>query len=475
MNLALLIPDGVGVRNFVLGGFLAECARLAEVTVLDVIPDHLAISVYGATAALQSRHALVNGREPPAVQLMRYAHAYSHMQWAGTVAMRYNLRRCVTGSARRQALHFVAKSAGRLAAGPRGRRLAAAGHWFVVGRAPQTQAYKRLFERIRPTVLFCSHQRPPAVVAPVLAARALGIPTATFIFSWDNLTSKGSIVAPFDHYLVWSEHMRKELLRYYPEVPGARVHVVGTPQFDPYADGSLILARDAFFQGIGANPGRPMICYSGGDTDTSPDDPEYVRVLLDLIRQGHIAGRPQVLLRPAPVDSGERYDAVRRDYPELRYARPAWVHAAPGDWGRVLPTAADVLFLANLVRHANLNINMASTMTLDFAIHDRPVVNVAFDVTEPPRFGVPLWDYYYQFDHYRPVVELGAARFARSPSDLAKHVNAFLGDPSLDREARRQLVELEIGAPLGTSSRRIIDVLAHIARQTPASHQPQPA
>ena len=44
----------------------------------------------------------------------------------------------------------------------------------------------------------------------MLAAKSLGIPTATFIFSWDNLSSKGRIAAPFDYYLVWSEHMGDE-------------------------------------------------------------------------------------------------------------------------------------------------------------------------------------------------------------------------------------------------------------------------
>ena len=47
--------------------------------------------------------------------------------------------------------------------------------------------YRRLFDTMRPSVLFCSHQRPPVIAAgPVLAARRAGIPTATFIFSWDN-------------------------------------------------------------------------------------------------------------------------------------------------------------------------------------------------------------------------------------------------------------------------------------------------
>jgi len=187
-----------------------------------------------------------------------------------------------------------------------------------------------------------------------------------------------------------------------------------------------------------------------------------VSVLLDLIRRERIAGRPQVLLRPSPVDDGRRYDSVRSRFPELLYAKPRWIHDGSGDWSRVVPLPEDVSFLADLVRHADVNVNVASTMTLDFAVRDKPVVNVAFDVADPPPFGVPLWEHYYRFEHYRPVVELKAARFARSPEELAQHVNAYLADPALDRDARRRLVELEIGVPVGESSGRILDVLEEI-------------
>src|SRR6266478_6096928 len=91
-------------------------------------------------------------------------------------------------------------------------------HRWAARRGAAVGHYRQLLRRLKPSVLFCTHQRPPQIVAPVMAARSLGIPTATFIFSWDNLSSKARIAAPFDHFLVWSELMKDELLRYYPDV-----------------------------------------------------------------------------------------------------------------------------------------------------------------------------------------------------------------------------------------------------------------
>jgi hypothetical protein len=41
-----------------------------------------------------------------------------------------------------------------------------------------------------------------------------------------------------------------------------------------------------------------------------------------------------------------------------------------------------------------------------------------------------MWDYLQKFEHYQPVIELGAARFARSRDELAQAVNDYLADPS---------------------------------------------
>ena len=174
-----------------------------------------------------------------------------------------------------------------------------------------------------------------------------------------------------------------------------------------------------------------------------------------------------MLLRPSPVDDGVRYESVRRDFPELIYAPPAWIHSDPGNWAQVFPEPSDIQFLANVTRHADLNVNFGSTMTLDFSAHDKPVINPTFDVRTPPVFGISLYEFCTQFEHYKPVEALGAARFAKSASDLGEFVNAYLADPSLDRDGRRRLVDMQVGRSIEGSIERIVEVLHGIADEAP--------
>ncbi|MFN7923944.1 MAG: hypothetical protein U0Q16_27835 [Bryobacteraceae bacterium] len=467
MRIAMLLPDGVGVRNFVLGKFLERATDVAEVDVFHRVPDE-ALPSYTAhlgEAMDRVRWQPLQSFNPPRMTLaLQYALGYAQMYWADTHSMRRLRDQLPKGKKTWQAFVRGSRFLGRLNASPKSMRRLEGVYCHEADRLPEVAHYRKLFEARRPSVLFSSNQIPSTTVPAVLAAKQLGIPTASFIFSWDNLSSKGRITAPFDHFLVWSDLMRRELLHYYPHVRREQIHVVGTPQFEPYSDKSLLWSRDEFFRKIGADPARKLICYSGGDTLTCPEDPGHLRVLLELIRSGRIPGNPQVILRPAPVDDGKRYLKVRQDFPELIVAQPEWLHSSSANWSLVFPTPQDVRFLVNVTHHCDMNVNMGSTMTLDFGIQDKPVVNIAFDISDPPYFGQTYWDYYYCFEHLQPVLEAKASRVARTKDQFAEHIAAYLKDPSLDREGRRKLADLEVGAPLEKSTELIVEALRRVAR-----------
>ncbi|MEA2446831.1 MAG: hypothetical protein QOK47_468 [Actinomycetota bacterium] len=463
MKVAMILPDGVSVRNFYPLLEATDPSHSLAFCVLDRLPED-ARRAWSKGDPPETRWLpLIAYAEHPLSMFLRYSMSFGQMYSADTLSMRRLRRMPLRGSLRARTLRGGARSVGWLAARTRILTWVHRLHAAVAARAPEVDNYREIFSEERPDLLFCAHQRPPSVIPAVLAARSLGIPTGTFIFSWDNLTSKGSIVAPFDHFFVWSTHMSQELTRYQPGVPPTNVHVVGTPQFDGYANENALWSREEFFGRIGGDPSRTLVCYSGGDELTCPEDPAHLKILLDLVREGAIGPDAQVAFRPSPVDDGSRFDAVRADYPELLYLPPGWTRSEGADWSDVLPTPEDVRFLNNLCRHSDVNVNVASTMTLDFAIHDKPVVNIAFDVASPPPLGVPIWDLYYRFEHYRPVVELGAARFARSPAELAEHINAYLADPKLDREGRARLVDLEVGVPVGGSKEAFLRTFESLA------------
>jgi UDP-N-acetylglucosamine:LPS N-acetylglucosamine transferase len=100
-------------------------------------------------------------------------------------------------------------------------------------------------EREKPDFIFCTNQRPVVAIAPLLAAKDLKIPTATFIFSWDNLP-KATMVVQTDFYFVWSQHMKNELLHYHPEIQENKIKITGTPQFESHYDDNISWRKKCF-------------------------------------------------------------------------------------------------------------------------------------------------------------------------------------------------------------------------------------
>src|SRR5690606_28669792 len=120
---------------------------------------------------------------------------------------------------------------------------------------------KKVLEIEKPDFIFCTNQRPVNSIAPLTAAQDLGIPTGTFIFSWDNLPKATMVVEP-DYYFVWSELMRKELLNYYPFISSKNIFISGSPQFEPHFDPQLRMSREQFFEENKLDSEKEYICFS---------------------------------------------------------------------------------------------------------------------------------------------------------------------------------------------------------------------
>jgi hypothetical protein len=467
MKLLLVITDGPAVRNFVHGRFLRTAREAVQsLSLWSAVRVEALRAVGGAALGDVESYEMPIYAESRASRFWRKATDLAHLGCFDTFAMRRTLQQNrPRGWSKLAVFNRAAYGLARRCQSPRRIQHLAARHEGSVRAHPLTETYRTLLRRAAPDVVFTAHQRVPQAIPLVVAARSLGIPTATFIYSWDNLTSKGRMPVAFEHYLVWSEAMKTQLLDFYPDASPAAVHVVGTPQFEPYVYSEYGWPEEQFSTTLQLSAGRRRICFSAGDVTTSPNDPYYLTVLAEASRTNAFREPVDIVVRPSPAEEDGRFDRVRREYPELRWSAPRWRQTRaehPEPWSQRLPEAQDIDLLKSLTHYCDVNVNVASTMTLDFAHADRPVVNVAFGGADArtPRFDDSV---YYRFEHYRPVLDLAAARLARTPVELIAAINSYLADQSLDARGRKALVDLQTCHPLPGTSERISRSLAGIA------------
>jgi hypothetical protein len=259
-----------------------------------------------------------------------------------------------------------------------------------------------ILKEINPQSIFCAHQRGLKGATIFAAAQDLNIKSTTVIYSWDNLP-KARLALRADQYLVWSDYMKKEMELYYPEISQQKVIVTGTPQFEFYDDLKNIIEKETFYKTYDLDPNKKIICFSGDDEKTSPDDPKYLNDIAQEIMNSKLQDEFQILLRRCPVDISGRFDKIISQYNGLiKEAAPIWHFNSASQWTTIYPTMDDVKLLTSTAYYSDLVINVGSTMAFDFAMYNKPCIFINYDQEdkEDKNWSTKT---IYQFQHFRSM------------------------------------------------------------------------
>jgi hypothetical protein len=466
----LVIPDGIGIRNFFCTRFIDLLLESGEVCVWHALPEQCLAPFQRHWGSRVEWEKLPAVQDPIAERLLRQAKIYAQLYWQQWRDNDIQLQRQrPPGRVGARLVDIAARSLGRCFANSRRIIWLDRMHQSTAARASHLREFETFLRRWRPDVVFCSHQRALKAVPALLAARKLGSQTATFIYSWDNLP-KGRMPVAADHYFVWSDFMKTELLSYYPDVTDQRVRVVGTPQFENYQNSDFIWAREAFFRCFNLDPLRPVVCYSGDDFKTSPHDPIHLADLAEAMRLIPSTQRPQILFRRSPVDRTGRYDETLKRFPEIRVSDPLWQDFPNGDWSQVVPTREDVGLLVNVVAHCDLVINVGSTMAMDFAAYDKPAIYIAYN----PAGTGSHWNIHdlYRLPHFKTAHELQPIYWAFSANELGDLVVRALRHPKEKSEARRAWLHRHVMQPMDEACQRCANALLELAVDHRRSQSP---
>lgn len=460
-HIVLVIPRGEAARNFLYSETLEALHEQARVTVLSVVDDP---AFAGRFEDRTERFLpLEEFRPRPSVARLRTLTENAHDRWLWSEVAKNNWdlrdrRAAERGQlGRRRLTRALARILGNR---PTLRALTALERTLTYRLRP-TDHFDRLFEEIRPDLVFNgSHIHGLAGELPLRVAHAMGIPTAGFIFSWDNLTSRSRIFVPYDDFLVWHRGMKGQLLSIYPQVRESRVHITGTPQFDFHLRGDLELSREELCRRIGIDPARPYVLYTTGISNHFYEEHLHVEAVIRHLEELRLDARPQLVVRTyVKGTSPEMLALSRRQIPDVVFPPVLW----EPKWQT--PLFEDLEIYSNLLRHAAVGINAASTVSLELLLFDKPIINLDFD---PPGSDLPWcmgFSRHIHFDHYLPVARSGAVMVARCDDDMRRMLHRGLTRPGELREARRLFLEETFGPTLdGRCGRRVAETLLDLAR-----------
>lgn len=314
-------------------------------------------------------------------------------------------------------------------------------------------AMERLFDEHQPELVVCANPGLVFSEVPLMrTARRRGVRSMIIDASWDNFTNKLLPVRQADRLVVWNEIMKEQAVSLHGYAPEA-VKVAGAPQFDVHFKPQVRVTRDEFFKRIGADPSRKLIALTTTPPVLYPHHSHVLRALVAGMDHGTLANA-QVLVRLHPrddVDAYREFAGVSHVIIEKPFRNS--VKVADGLAVDVMPEHQR--HLGDTLCHADVVVNVASTITIEACIFDTPTVNISFDGPEPEPF-VRSAARYYRFTHYVNITNRNAVRVAKSTGEMVAEVAAYLGDPARDAEGRKQVVLDQCQFTDGRSATRVV-------------------
>ncbi|MDI9308987.1 MAG: hypothetical protein QM535_02130 [Limnohabitans sp.] len=461
-RIGVVITDGVGFRNFILSDFINESKKtFEEVIIFSCLPQ----SAYDGHNLDCKIIELDVFQEKFPTWFFRKAKEVAHLQLhkKNNFGIQDNLKTNFTSSksVRGFATRFIYKLTHLFHSENFILKLNRL-QQITFKSKPVTQTYSDLLSTHKVDLLFFTHQRPPYIAPLIYAAEKKKIQTATFIFSWDNLASKGRMAGNFNHYLVWSDLMKSELLHFYQSIRENQITVVGTPQFEPYVLGRYKTDKADFFKKFNFKNDLPVVYFSCGDVATSPNDQVYIDTIARAILNNKLVTEVNFVVRTSPAEEPKRFEELALKYPFIQWNFPQWIQTRSNhqeSWSQRIPTVEDVLDLKALLQYSDVNINMLSTMSLDFMQFDKPVINTVFG---NGTNGLANDQRFLKYAHIEKVIESKAVTLAKNEEELINAINVSLKSPMAQKKERELLIALEISKSIEGTSERLAKSLLEI-------------
>jgi hypothetical protein len=326
--------------------------------------------------------------------------------------------------------------------------------YAIADRVVSHPEMERLFDRYQPVLVIAANPGLVFSEVPLLrTAKRRGVRSMAIDPSWDNFTNKLIPVRQVDRLVVWNEIMKAQAVALHGYDPAA-ISVAGAPQFDPHFRART--PRAEFFARIGADPNRKLIALTTTPRSLYSHHDHVLRELVKAMESGRIANA-QVLVRLHPRDEVDAYKEFAHT-PHVIIEKPFrdTVKVADGLAIDVMPE--NQKHLGDTLYHADVVVNVASTITIEACIFDTPVVNINFDGPGESPY-VKSARRYYSFTHYVNITSRNSVRVATSPEALVADVAAYLADPSLDAAGRKQVVLDQCQFTDGRSAERVVELV----------------
>lgn len=315
-------------------------------------------------------------------------------------------------------------------------------------------AFDIYYEKYNPNVVFSTNIFVVGDVMMLKSAKNRNVKTVGLVASWDNTTTKGLLRVIPDTLLVHNEIIKEEAINI-QDIPERKIKTVGIAHFDSYKDYKPI-SREDFCKKMGIEFNKRIIVFSPAGNIFISTDWQICEILKRSIHLGEIPDDVVILVRVHPTNP-TNFDKFNPDK-NFVIDEPGVEFEGLGVRKKELDKNSQNHLLDTLF-HADLIINVVSSMVIDAAVLDKPIITIGFDGWEKEvPFGSSVTRYHTD-ENMAKLLDIGGTAVVRNPEELIKQINLYLEHPEFDRDGRARIVEKQCWKLDGKSKIRVAEAL----------------
>lgn len=451
-SILFILPDHFSVRNFIYSPFLSKDFKGAGIRIIFAVRDP------------ENHRAAVAGRDDVILESLenmspkadRWRRRFVNFLYH-TLEYRFN-RRCgfqhIKVKEQIPSQYIIHKPEDSFKyyikyPAPHSRLVYRLYYWLYNAPVCLDRRARELMDEYSPTLVVTANPQIPHSRSFVLLAKQRKIKTIAYVNSWDYLTTDGPVLRDIDEFVVWYERGRQELKKWHQVTKP--IHNIGPIHLDVSFRSDTVISKDEICRHFGLDPGRPFIVFGVYNQRLGAHEPGIARYVAEKVIPRLNAN---LIIRGHPYDENfyQRYGELGRLPNVVLNKGKRFNEEKAGE-------LHDQTILYSILKHSQMVICSATTLTLDAIRFDKPVINLGFDgeTHVPPVASVARR---YTYDHYSPLLAADGIYFVQSYEALRQAIEEAMAKPQL-KLAGQHKIKTDYLEPLdGRASDRFFDLLA---------------
>ena len=303
-------------------------------------------------------------------------------------------------------------------------------------------------------------------------AKNKNIKTLGTMLSWDNSTTRGYSGLKPNYVLAWTDNMKNEIKKL-SDIDENKIYVTGSAQFDHYFL-NLEVSKEDFYNKFQLDKEKKTLFFATRGPNTYASNAEIIKEICSLIRKREILNS-QLIVRIHPLHYSKnkfvKYKKLFKTYSDLEYEFKDILRInypiIENDDPNFFFKKENSLDLHSLIKYSDVIINVFSTVNIEGAIFDKPLINISYQKNAnfynenmKSRYNINID---FKQDHNQRILSTGGIVNCWNDKELNQAINDAIKYPKKLSEKREKIIINEVGPNKGNAAKTISSLIEKLA------------